>query len=357
MLDPRRLLIFREVAEQRSFSRAAVVLSLTQPAVSQQIRALEVQLGERLIERGRTTFALTPIGELLYAHANALHERLELTEAQLGETIAGERRLLRIGAFPSILGTLVPTAIAQLNRSVGPLEVSAVQGSTDELVAAVRDGRLHVALCFQDAAQPRREHDGTLRVDLLEEPMLAALGPGHRLTSRRRIRLAELARDPWLLAVRGGLIERACVAAGFEPRIAYLTDDPLAINGLVAADLTVTLTSRMLAGRLTGISTPTLTDSVRRTVYGVTPRIAAHRLTTPFLEAVRAADAVGSAAMRRRAGVTEANPARARRASQLAFGGAGGHRSDSSERGNIGAGLGKRTLWVATAAFARSTSN
>src|SRR5919197_65104 len=113
MLDPRRLLTFREVAEQRSFSRAAVALSLTQPAVSQQIRALEVQLGERLFERVR------------------------LAEAQVGEAIAEEHRLLRIGAFPSILGALVPAAIAQLNRLAGPLEVSAVQGSTDELVAAV----------------------------------------------------------------------------------------------------------------------------------------------------------------------------------------------------------------------------
>jgi hypothetical protein len=149
---------------------------------------------------------------------------------------------------------------------------------------------LHVALCFQDAAQPRLEHEGTGRVDLLEEPMVAALGPRHRLAGRRRIRLAELARDPWLVAVRGGLIERACLAAGFEPRIAYLTDDPLATNGLVAADLAVTLTSRMLAGQLRGISTPTLSgDPVRRTVYAVTPPGATHPLIAPLLDAVRAA--------------------------------------------------------------------
>jgi DNA-binding transcriptional LysR family regulator len=290
MLDPRRLLTFREVAKQRSFSRAAVALSLTQPAVSQQIRALEVQLGERLIERGRTSFALTPTGELLYGHAEALRERLQLAETQLGEAAAEERRLLRIGAFPSVLGALAPTAIARLNRLVGPVEVSAVQGSTDELVAAVRDGRLHVALCFQDAAQPRREHDGTRRVDLLEEPMVAALGPGHRLAQRRRIRLAELARDPWLVAVRGGLIERACLAAGFEPRIAYLSDDPLAINGLVAAGLTVTLTSELLAAQLQDVSTPALIgDPVRRSVYAVTPPVAVHPLTAPFIEALRAA--------------------------------------------------------------------
>src|SRR2546423_2270779 len=112
MLDPRRLLTFREVARERSFSRAAVALSLTQPAVSQQIRALETQLGERLIERGRAGgFGLTAAGELMLAHAEALHERLQLAETQLEDAVGSGRRLLRIGAFPSALATLVPRAI------------------------------------------------------------------------------------------------------------------------------------------------------------------------------------------------------------------------------------------------------
>jgi DNA-binding transcriptional LysR family regulator len=286
MLEPRRLLTFREVARLGSFSCAAVALSLTQPAVSQQIRALEIQLGERLIERGRGGFALTPAGELLLAHAEALYERLQLAELQLGEAIGARARLLRIAAFPSALATLVPQAIARLNDS-GGLEVGAVQGTTDELVAMVRDGRAHVALCFQDAAAPRREHEGTRRVDVLEEPMLAAVGPGHRFAGRKRIRLAELSSDPWLAATRDGLIVRACLAAGFEPRLAFLTDDPLAINSFVAAGMAVTLTSRLLAGHLRGISTPTLSGQpVRRTIYAVTPPAGAHPLVAPFLEAV-----------------------------------------------------------------------
>src|SRR5205085_2798996 len=120
----------REVAHHRSFSRAAAALSLTQPAVSQQVRALEVQVGERLIERGRAGFALTPAGELLLGHADALFARLELAEMQLGEAVEGARRVLRVGAFPSVLATLVPKAIVRVSRSGGPLEFSAVQGAT-----------------------------------------------------------------------------------------------------------------------------------------------------------------------------------------------------------------------------------
>src|SRR5215510_10316515 len=108
MLDARRVLTFREVARQRSFSRAAVELSLTQPAVSQQIRALETQLGERLIDRGRTNFALTPAGMLLLAHADALFERLRLAETQLEEARSATQALFRVGAFASALGIVVP---------------------------------------------------------------------------------------------------------------------------------------------------------------------------------------------------------------------------------------------------------
>src|SRR3989442_4241059 len=90
MLEPRRLLTFRELAHRRSFSGAAAELALTQPAVSQQIRALEIQLGERLIERGAGGFGLTETGELLLVHADRLWEQLRLAETQLGE--AGARR-------------------------------------------------------------------------------------------------------------------------------------------------------------------------------------------------------------------------------------------------------------------------
>jgi molybdate transport repressor ModE-like protein len=288
MIDPRRLLTFREVAHEGSFSRAARSLSLTQPAVSQQIRALEQQLGAQLITRGGRRFALTAMGELLLAHADALHERLQLAETQTGERISAERRRLRVGAFPSVLATLVPAAIAQLQTSTEALEVAATQGSTDELVASVRDGRLHVALCFQDAASPRREHPDTRRHDLVEEPMVAAVGPNHRLAGRARIRIRELAGETWTAATRDGLIHRACVSAGFTPRLAYLTDDPLAIRALVAGGLAVTLTPRLLAEQLHGISTPNLAgSSVRRAIYAVVPAISSHPLVAPFLEAVR----------------------------------------------------------------------
>src|SRR3954470_373126 len=81
-LDPRRLLTFREVAHRGSFSRAAEALALTQPAVSQQIAALEREVGTPLLHRGPGGLTLTETGGLLLAHADALSERLDVVDAQ-----------------------------------------------------------------------------------------------------------------------------------------------------------------------------------------------------------------------------------------------------------------------------------
>src|SRR3954453_18957761 len=106
MLDPRRLLTFREVARQGSFSRAAEVLALTQPAVSQQVGALEKELGATLLTRGRGGTTVTPAGELLLAPAEAVAARLELADVQMEEMAAEARTSLRLGAFPSALATI-----------------------------------------------------------------------------------------------------------------------------------------------------------------------------------------------------------------------------------------------------------
>jgi DNA-binding transcriptional LysR family regulator len=289
MLDPRRLLTFREVARLGSFSRAAEELSLTQPAVSQQILSLERQAGTRLIDRGPGGIGLTAAGDLLLRHADAVSGRLRLATEQLGALVAEERRHLAVGGSPSAIATIVPKALVRMRAAEPGLELSVSEGTVEELVAAVRDGTLHLAVLFQDAALPRREHEGLERQDLFEEPMVAALPLRHPLARRRTIDLERLADDPWTAPSRDGLIHRACVAAGFEPNIAFLTRDVLAFRELVASGLAVTLTGRLLAGRLDGIATPAVTgDPARRTVYAVRPDSGSHPLTDGLLAELNA---------------------------------------------------------------------
>ena len=128
--------------------------------------------------------------------------------------MAEQRRQLAIGAFPSAIATIVPEALERRRAAEPDLEVSVSEGTLEELVPAVRDGTLHLAVLFQDAAAPRRDHEELERHDFFEEPMVAALSPRHRLARRRTIDLERLAADPWTAPSRDGLVQRACLAAG-----------------------------------------------------------------------------------------------------------------------------------------------
>ena len=294
-MDPRRLLTYRAVAHERSFSAAARALSLTQPAVSQQVAALERELGARLLDREPGGLRLTPAGEVLLAHADAVAERLELARTQLAELAADTR--LRVGAFPSALAALVPTAIARLRETTPGAEATAEEGATVELAEGVRRGRLHLAVGFQDASRPRREHPGTERRDLLRESFLVALWPGHPLTRRKRIPLAALAEEPWVAPSDSGMIAAACRDAGFTMRLTMISRDPLANRALVARGLAVSLVPRLLAGEFTGTELrPLAGPGPERDVYALLPPGGRHRLVGPALAALaEVADGLRSA--------------------------------------------------------------
>ena len=285
-IDPRRVLTFREVARLGSFSRAAEALSLTQPAVSQQVAALERQAGARLLERGPGGLSLTPAGELLLAHADVVADRLELASGQLAEQVAHAARELRIGAFPSALATRVPRALGRLSAERPEVKADVTEGTTDELVERVRSGALHVAVCFQDAAVARREHEGTERVDLEQEPFAALLPAGHPLAGAGPVGLADLAQETWVAPSREGLIVRACQAAGFTPAIRYVSRDPLANRGLVAAGLAVTISPAGLAAEFSGIAVEPVRDAPRRAVYALLPASGATPLARAFAAAL-----------------------------------------------------------------------
>jgi DNA-binding transcriptional LysR family regulator len=294
VIDPRRLLTFREVAHRGSFSRAAEALALTQPAVSQQVAALERQLGVRLLDRGPGGPRPTEVGALVLAHADAVAERLAQAGEQVAERVSAERATLRAGAFPSALGSIVPTAVARLREDAPDLQIEVVEGSAADNGAAVADGTLHVAVCFQDAAVERHEPSGTERHDLGEEPMLAMLSASHPLAGEERVALRALADETWTAPSRDHLVRRACVDAGFEPRIAFVCRDPLAIGGLVARGLAVTLIPQLLAGRLPGVAMLPLRDAVpRRHLYALTPAAGTRPAALAFVDALAAALPVG----------------------------------------------------------------
>lgn len=287
-MDPRRVLTFRAVAHERSFSAAARALALSQPSVSTQVAALERELGSRLLEREPGGLRLTRAGEILLVHADAIAERFALAGTQLREATQAQRTRLRIGAFPTALAGFVPEAVALLRLAHPEVEVTLDEG-TEDLPARVRSGELHLALGFQDAAQARRDVPGVQRHDLFRERFLVALAPAHPLAAAGEIRLADLAGEDWSMAATEGLIVHACRAAGFEPRIVSITHDQLAVGALVARGLAVTLAPALLAEAFRDVAlVPISGPAPSRDVYALLPPGGRHALVAPALEALAA---------------------------------------------------------------------
>jgi len=285
-MDPRRVLTFRSVAHRRSFSRAARELALSQPSVSNQVAALEREIGARLLERRPGGLKLTHEGEILLEHADAIAERFELATTQLVAAAQAERTRLCIGAFPTALAGFVPAAIAQLRVRFPDTKVRVDEG-TDDLPARVRSGELHLAVGFEDTAQRRQEPPGLERRDLMRERFMVALAPDHRLAKRSNVRLADLSDDDWTAASTDGLIVRACRAAGFEPNLISITRDQLAIRALIARGLAVTLVPELLADPFRDLALrPIAGPGPERDVYAMLPPGGRHPLVTPALDAL-----------------------------------------------------------------------
>jgi DNA-binding transcriptional LysR family regulator len=254
--------------------------------VSNQVAALEREVGVRLLEREPGGLRLAPEGAILLAHADAIAERLELARTQLAAAAAGYRARLRVGAFPTALAGMIPAAIDRVRLDHPEMKVTVDEG-TEDLPARVRSGELHLAVAFQDSALPREEPAGLERRDLMCERFMVALAPDHPLAASGEVALADLADDDWTAARTDGLIVSACRASGFEPNLVSLTRDQLAIRALVARGLAVTLAPHLLADAFSDVALrPIAGGGPTRDVYALLPPGGRHPLVAPTLAAL-----------------------------------------------------------------------
>jgi DNA-binding transcriptional LysR family regulator len=249
MLDVRRMKVLREVAAQGSFSAAAEVLSFTQSAVSQHVAALEREAGATLVERGPRGIKLTEAGEALVAHTDAVLARLEDAEQERA-AIAGLRGgRLRFGSFPSAGATLVPRAVAVFRERHPKVDLGMAEAEPVEAVARLKAGDLELALIYDYEAVPDEADPELEKVHLLDDAMDVILPRGHRLARRQTVKLADLAAEAWIGGSAGNpchrIMAHACNEAGFEPRIAFETDDYQAAQSFVASGVGVTMLPRL----------------------------------------------------------------------------------------------------------------
>ncbi|HWE08449.1 MAG TPA: LysR family transcriptional regulator [Solirubrobacteraceae bacterium] len=288
-MDSRRVLTFRAVAHHRSFSRAARELALSQPSVSNQVAALEREVGARLLERRPGGMRLTREGEILLEHADAIAERFRLADAQLRDATERQRTRLRIGALPSALAGFVPEAVAHLRRARPDTRVTFDEGTSQVLAARVASGELDLAIAYRDTTWPRPDPPGVQRHPLLHERFMVALPPQHPRAQEREVALGDLREEDWTAALTDGVIVRACRAAGFEPNLVSITSDQLAIRGLIIRGLAVTLVAELLADPFKDLALrPIAGMTVERDVYALLPPGRRHPLVAPTLDALDA---------------------------------------------------------------------
>lgn len=244
VIEARHLRVLRAVATTGSFSAAGRELGCTQPAVSQQMKALESSVGTPLLVRGGREMRLTQAGEALVRHAAGILAGLTAAEEEVA-AIAGLRAgRVRLVSFPSGSSTLVPTALAALRAAHPGTRVSLEEAEPPRSVEMLREGDCDIALAFRHegaAGAEEGEWDDLVVRPLLTDRLVGLVPQGHRLARTGSIGIGELAGESWIAGCprcRGQLV-RVCESAGFTPRIDFATDDYPAVVGLVGAGLGV----------------------------------------------------------------------------------------------------------------------
>jgi DNA-binding transcriptional LysR family regulator len=234
MLDVTRLRVIEAVSRHGSVTAAAKELHYSQPSVSHHLARLEDETGAQLLQRVGRGIRLTQAGQLLADRAAEIIGRIDAADAELSAHVGLTTGHVRLAGFASAIGSLVPRAIGALASSHPDLQVTLTDTHPPEALELLRAGKVDVAVIFRyDEAEP--EPDNVRLHHLLDDPV-------YLLSTRRARKLAALRNATWIAGCercRSHLLS-LCADEGFEPRIAYTSDDIVVMQALVAAGLGVT---------------------------------------------------------------------------------------------------------------------
>lgn len=248
-----QLQYFVAVAETRHFTRAAERVHVAQPSLSQQIKALERELGADLFLRARGNITLTDAGEALLPLARRILADADTARHEVQELVQLRRGRVRLGATPSLCTGLLPDVLRAFHDRYPGIRLVVEEGGSHDLVRELARGALDLALIVLPLPSPS---PALTTVELLREDLVVvsspeAPPPGGR--GRRTVRIADL-RSERLVMFRHGydlreLTVAACRAEGFEPDFAVEGGEMDAVLGFVRAGLGVAVVPRMVATR------------------------------------------------------------------------------------------------------------
>jgi DNA-binding transcriptional LysR family regulator len=249
MLHLGRLRTLREVADRGTIAAAADALHLTPSAVSQQLSALEREIGHRLVEPDGRTVRLTPLAEVLVRRADAVFAEVQQLQAEVAAHAAGEHARLQIGAFATAITSLVAPAAAALRVSSPGLDLRVTMVEAPDAFAGLGRQELDVVVSMEAPGAPTHEDPRFAREEILTDLLDLVVPSDHPLAGRDSVPLAVASGERWVVPPVGWTCEQVvlggCHAAGFTPRIAHRSADWTAVMALVAAGLGVALVPRL----------------------------------------------------------------------------------------------------------------
>ncbi|MFI8299059.1 LysR family transcriptional regulator [Streptomyces nigra] len=276
-MELRQLEYFVAVADERSFTRAAERVHISQSGVSAQIRQLERELGAELFDRSARAVTLTVAGKAALEHARAALAAAGAVGQAVGEVTGLIRGRLTVGMVSGCTLTPLFDALAAFHRAHPGVELSLLEDSSDRLTEGVRDGTLDTALIGAAATAP----EGLDALTVISERLVVAVPPGHPLARRRKVVLDDLTGHPIVCMPPGtglrAVFDQACAARGLRPTIALEAGAADALAGLAARGLGVAVLSAsmaeglddvLVARTLADVETPALLALVWRPAHG-----------------------------------------------------------------------------------------
>jgi DNA-binding transcriptional LysR family regulator len=249
MIDVRRLRVLREVAEQGTLAAAADVLHLTPSAVSQQLAALEREVGQPVLERNGRGVRLTGAAEVLVGHADLVLAQLEAAAADVAAFAEGIVGTVRVVGFATALAELAAPAAAALRASHPRLTLVVEEQEAPACFATLARGDADVAISMAARQSPPADDRRFHRRPLLTDTLDAVLPAAHPLAGERTVALRALAHEPFVGPPEGtqchDVTITGCAAVGFTPDFEHRTLDFHTTMALVAAGLGVALVPRL----------------------------------------------------------------------------------------------------------------
>lgn len=268
-MEERRLEVFRAVGRELSFSRAALGLHISQSAVSQQIAALELELGGSLFDRSRRRVRLTPAGAALLARVDGLLGDFAEARRAVAAARGAVEGALRVSASRTVGTYLLPPLVAQLGLRHPALRLQISIENSDRVIGSLLAGAADIGYVEDDVAHP-----GVVLEPLLEDELVVVAASSHRFAALDEVTLEDLASEPLVFREPGSgtrhIAEQQLQAAGLPTRrlrIAAELTGIEAIKAAVEAGLGVSILSRATLAKELALGT-----LVARPIAGVPMR-------------------------------------------------------------------------------------